>query len=272
MSPRLQMAPAVPMQGPLRLITDAIDRESIGRRATDSMNSQRMVGAIPYELTGTLAVAQTLSAAARRGARVSADGIRLTAADLKQHERRGPGLCHVLFLVDASGSMATKRRLDVAKGAALGLLSSSRQRRDEVALMAFRADGTDLVLPFTRHIAGIERALNDVPTGGRTPLARALLDAAEVLQTREPALLVLFTDGRANVSAGGGDPWEEALGAGSRLRTACAGAVVIDCESGPIVLGRARVLAQALGAECVALDELDDASLTIRIQGRLESL
>lgn len=271
-SPRLQMAPAVPMQGPVRLITDAIDRESIGRRAADSMNSQRVIGAVPYELTGTLAVAQTLSAAARRGARVSAGSIRLTAADLRQHERRGPGLCHVLFLVDASGSMATKRRLEVAKGAALGLLSSSHQRRDEVALMAFRAEGADLVLPFTRHIAGIERALSDVPTGGRTPLARALLDAAAVLRTREPALLVLFTDGRANVSAEGGDPWEEAISAGSRLREACAGAVVIDCESGPIVLGRAKVLAQALGAECVALDDLDDASLTIRIQGRLSSL
>jgi magnesium chelatase subunit D len=271
-SPRLQMAPAVPMQGPVRLITDAIDRESIGRRATDSMNSQRMVDAIPCQLTGTLAVAQTLSAAARRGARVSADSIQLIAADLRQHERRGPGLCHVLFLVDASGSMATKRRLEVAKGAALGLLSSSYQRRDEVALMAFRADGADLVLPFTRHIASIERALSDVPTGGRTPLARALLDAADVLQTRAPALLVLFTDGRANVSVEGGDPWEEALAAGARLRTACAGAVVIDCESGPIVLGRARALAQALGAECVALDDLDDTSLTIRIHGRLESL
>jgi magnesium chelatase subunit D len=271
-SPRLQIAPAAPVQGPVRLITDAIDRESIGRRATDSMNSQRMVDAVPYELTGTLAVAQTLSAAALRGARVSADSIQLIAADLRQHERRGPGLCHVLFLVDASGSMATKRRLEVAKGAALGLLSSSYQRRDEVALMAFRADGTDLVLPFTRHIASIERALSDVPTGGRTPLARALLDAADVLQTRAPALLVLFTDGRANVSAEGGDPWEEALAAGSRLRTACAGAVVIDCESGPIVLGRARALAHALGAECVALDDLDDTSLTIRIQGRLKSL
>jgi magnesium chelatase subunit D len=271
-SPRLQMAPAVPMQGPVRLITEAIDRESTGRRATDSMNSQRVVGVVPYELTGTLAVAQTLSAAAQRGARVSAGSIRLSVADLRQHERRGPGLCHVLFLVDASGSMATKRRLEVAKGAALGLLSSSHQRRDEVALMAFRADGTDLVLPFTRHIASIERALSDVPTGGRTPLARALLDAAEVLQTREPALLVLFTDGRANVSTGGCDPWEEAISAGSQLRKACAGAVVIDCESGPIVLGRARVLAQALGAECVALDDLDDASLTIRIQGRLNSL
>jgi len=271
-NPRLQFAPPAPARGPVRLITDAIDRESIGRRPTDSMNSQRMVGAVPYELTGTLAVADTLSAAARRGARVGAEGVRLSATDLRQHELRGPGLCHVLFLVDASGSMATNRRLEVAKGAALGLLSSSYQRRDEVALMAFRADGTDLVLPFTRHIAGIERALSDVPTGGRTPLARALRDAGEVLKTREPALLVLFTDGRANVSAAGGDPWEEALAAGSRLRTACAGALVVDCEAGPIVLGRARVLAQALGAECVALDDMDGRSLTIRIHGRLESL
>src|SRR3984957_18495380 len=271
-SPRLQMAPAVPMQGPVRLITDAIDRESIGRRATDSMNSQRMVGAVPYELTGTLAVAQTLSAAARRGARVSADSIQLIAADLRQHERRGPGFCHVLFLVDASGSMATKRRLEVAKGAALGLLSSNYQRRDEVALMVFRAEGTDLVLPFTRQVANIERALRDVPTGGRTPLSRALLDAARLMQTREPALLVLLTDGRANVSLDGGDPWEEALAACSMLQAACAGALVIDCEPGPIVLGRARVLAQALGAECVALDAMDATALTLRIHGRLESL
>jgi magnesium chelatase subunit D len=271
-NPRLQIAPAVTMQGPVRLITDAIDHNSIGRRAADSMNSQRTVGTVPYELTGTLAVAQTLSAAARRGARVRPEGIRLTAADLRQHERRGPGLCHVLFLVDASGSMGTRRRLEVAKGTALGLLSSSYQRRDEVALMVFRAESTDLVLPFTRDIVSVERALSEIPTGGRTPLARALLDAVDVLQTREPALLVLFTDGRANVSAEGGDPWEEALTAGSRLRAVCAGAVVIDCETGPIALGRARVLAQALGAECIALDDLDDTSLTVRIHGRLTSL
>jgi magnesium chelatase subunit D len=268
----LRTAPAAPMSGPVRLITDAIDRESIGRRATDAMMSQRMVGAVPYEIAGTLAVAQTLSAAALRGARVDADGMRLAATDLRQHERKGAGLCHVLFLVDASGSMATKRRLEVAKGTALALLSSSHQRRDEVALMVFRAEGTDLVLPFTRHVASIKRALSDVPTGGRTPLSRALLDAAGILQSREPSLLVLFTDGRANVSAAGGDPWEEALGAGSRLRAACAAAVVVDCESGPIILGRARALAQALGADCVALNDLDDTSLTIRIQGRLESL
>jgi magnesium chelatase subunit D len=269
---RLQFAPPGPDRGSVRLVTDVIDRKGVGRRGTESLSSQRVIGAVPFQHTGTLAIPQTLAAAAKRGARADEQGVKLAASDLRQHERRGPGLCHVLFLVDASGSMATKRRLEVAKGAALGLLTSSYQRRDEVALMVFRAEGTDLVLPFTRHIASIEQALSDVPTGGRTPLARALLDATRLMQTREPALLVLLTDGRANVSLDGGDPWEEALAACSALRAACAAALVIDCEPGPIVLGRARTLAQALGAECIALDAMDATALTLRIHGRLESL
>jgi magnesium chelatase subunit D len=271
-SPRLQSAPPGPDRGPVRWVTDVIDREGVGRRGAESLGAQRVVGAIPFQQTGTLAIAQTLATAAKRGARAGEQGVRLARSDLMQHERRGPGLCHVLFLVDASGSMATKRRLEVAKGAALGLLTSSYQRRDEVALMVFRAEGTDLVLPFTRHISSIEQALSDVPTGGRTPLARALLDATRLMQTREPALLVLLTDGRANVSLDGGDPWEEALAACTLLQAACAGALVIDCEPGPIVLGRARVLAQALGAECIALDAMDATALALRIHGRLESL
>jgi magnesium chelatase subunit D len=256
----------------VRWVTDLIDRDRPGRRGGDSLAPQRVVGVVPFENTGTLAIAESLVAAARRGARAGERGVVLAAADLKQHERRGSGRSHVLFLVDASGSMATQRRLEVAKGAALGLLASSYQNRDEVALMVFRAEGTDLILPFTRHIAGIEQALGEVATGGRTPLARALSDADRLLQTREPALLVLLTDGRANVSAEGGDPWEEALAACASLRAACAGVLVVDCEPGPITLGRARVLAQALGAECVALDALDSAALSLRIHRHLERL
>jgi magnesium chelatase subunit D len=256
----------------VRWVTDLIDRDQPGRRGGDSLASQRIVGVVPFENTGTLAIAETLVAAVKRGVRADERGVALAAADLKQHERRGPGRAHVLFLVDASGSMATQRRLEVAKGAALGLLASSYQNRDEVALMVFRAEGTDLVLPFTRHIAGIEQALGEVATGGRTPLARALLDADRLLQTREPALLVLLTDGRANVSAAGGDPWEEALAACASLRAACAGVLIVDCEPGPIILGRAQVLAQALGAECVALDALDSSALSLRIHRRLERL
>jgi magnesium chelatase subunit D len=189
-----------------------------------------------------------------------------------QHGRSGPGRSSVLFLVDASASMATQRRLELAKTAALSLLKSNYQHRDEVALMVFRGEGANLVMPFTSGIEAVEQALNDVPTGGRTPLARALIDAAEVLRTREPSLLVVFTDGRANVSMGSGDPWAESLAACAELKEACAGAVVIDCEPGPIVLGRARQLAAALGAECVALSALEATELTIRIQRRLDTL
>jgi magnesium chelatase subunit D len=266
------LAPPPAERSAVRWVTDLIDRDRPGRRGGDSLLSQRVVGVVPFENTGTLAIAETLVSAVRRGVRADERGVALAAADLKQHERRGSGRSHVLFLVDASGSMATQRRLEVAKGAALGLLASSYQNRDEVALMVFRAEGTDLALPFTRHIAGIEQALGEVATGGRTPLARALSDADRLLRTREPALLVLLTDGRANVSAQGGDPWEEALAACASLRTACAGVLVVDCEPGPIKLGRAQELAQALGAECVALDALDAAALSLRIHRRLERL
>jgi magnesium chelatase subunit D len=258
--------------GATRLVTDLIDSDQPGRHGADAFGRQRIVGAAPFESAGTLAVGQTLVSAAVRGARVTAQGVALRAEDLKSHERRGAGSSHVLFLVDASGSMGTNRRLELAKGAALGLLKSSYQRRDEVALMSFRSDGTELVLPFTRDVPKVERALSDVATGGRTPLARALSDATELLQTRAPSLLVLFTDGRANVGLGGGDPWDETLAAAKPLRSACAGVLVIDCERGPILLGRALVLAEVLGAEYVALGDLDATALTIRIDRRLADL
>jgi magnesium chelatase subunit D len=254
-----------------RFATDVVDRTRAGRRGADSLLGQRATRVIPFE-AGTLAVAPTLNAAARRGARMEAEGVPLLASDLMQHERRGPGRCEVLFLVDASGSMGTQRRLEAAKSAALGLLTSSYQRRDEVALMVFRGDSSDLVLPFTRQVARIEEALREVPSGGRTPLARALLDAADVLRTRESSLLVLFTDGRANVASEGQDPWEQALEASATVRAACSAALVIDCEAGPIFLGRARSLAKSLGADYVGLDELEGSALTLRIHRRLETL
>ncbi len=256
----------------VNLVTDLIDRESSGRRGSGSIASRRATRAIPYDQTGTLAINETLTAAAVRGRRVGERGIELAASDLMQHGRSGSGRSSVLFLVDASASMATQRRLELAKSAALGLLRSNYQHRDEVALMVFRGESADVVVPFTSGVEGVEQALSEVPTGGRTPLARALIDAAELLKTREPSLLIVFTDGRANVSVANEDPWQESLAACAALKDACAGAVVIDCEPGPIVLGRARQLAAALGAECVALSSLEAGELTVQIQRRLDAL
>ena len=83
-------------------------------------------------------------------------------------------------------------------------------------------------------------------------------------------MLVIFTDGRANVSIDAGDPWEEALAACRSLREACAGAVVVDCEPGPIYLGRARQLADALTADCISLEALQASDLAVRIHRRID--
>ena len=256
----------------INLVTDLIDRESSGRRGTGSVASRRATRVTPYDQTGTLAINETLTTAAVRGRRVGERGIALAASDLMQHGRNGPGRSSVLFLVDASASMVTQRRLELAKGAVLGLLKSNYQHRDEVALMVFRGEGVDLVMPFTSGVEGVEEVLTGVPTGGRTPLARALTQAADVLRTRENPLLIIFTDGRANVSLADGDPWQESLAAAAQLKECCAGAVVVDCEPGPIFLGRARQLAAALDAECIALSSLEAGDFTVHIQRRLEAL
>lgn len=266
----LQSAPALSASGVISLVTDAVDRDSTGRRGADALSERRGSRAIPFDHSGPLAVNETLIAAASRGVRTDERGVTLATKDLMQRERRGPGHANVLFLVDASGSMASQRRLQIAKGVALELLKENYQRRDEVALMVFRGEGTDLVLPFTDHVASVERALAEVPSGGRSPLARALVDATQLLRTRETVVLVIFTDGRANVSIDAGDPWEEALTACRSLREACAGAVVVDCEAGPIYLGRARQLADALTADCISLEVLQASDLALRIHRRID--
>jgi magnesium chelatase subunit D len=112
-----------------------------------------------------------------------------------------------------------------------------------------------------------------VPTGGRTPLARALSDAAQLTCARSSSVLVLFTDGRANVaeSAVAGaddsaDPWLQALAAARALADQCSAALVVDCETGPVTLGRARLLAEALKGEWVSLQELESSDMTIRLR------
>ncbi len=258
--------------GVLNLVTDLIGRESSGRRATGSSASRPGSRAVPYDETGALAINETLTVAASRGVRAGAGGVSLSRSDLMQRERSGPGRCHILFLVDASASMAARRRIELAKGAALRLLDSNYQRRDEVALMVFRGESAELRAPFTNNIAAVEDAVSGTPTGGRTPLARALLEASVVLRERDPSLLVLFTDGRANVSHAGGDPWTESLAACETVRASCAGILVIDCEAGPILLGRAGQLARELQAECVPLRALETQDLAVRIHERIGSM
>jgi magnesium chelatase subunit D len=170
----------------------------------------------------------------------------------------------LLFVVDASGSMAAEEVMARAKGIVLSLLADAYQKRDRVGLVAFRGTEARLVLPFTSSVDQAQRRLRTIPTGGKSPLALALAKALEVLTQegrkapgRTP-LLVLLTDGRANISMEGQDPFEEALRHARRLREAKVRSLVVDTDLTWIhSYAYARVLAKEMGAKCLGLAHLE---------------
>ncbi|GLW65469.1 magnesium chelatase [Actinomadura rubrobrunea] len=229
-----------------------------GRRSKARSPHGRVSGARPG--TRDLHLAATLRAAAphQRARGRTGPGLVVASEDLREAVREGREGNLVLFVVDASGSMAARRRMRAVKGAVLSLLLDAYQRRDKVGLITFRGRDAALVLPPTSSVEAGARRLERLPTGGRTPLAAGLLRAAEVLRVerlRDPSrrpLLVVVTDGRATH---GPDP------AAAAALLADVASVVVDCESGPVRLGLAAELGGRLGAEVVRLEDLAAGSL-----------
>lgn len=195
-------------------------------------------------------------------------GLVIRKDDLRLARREGREGNLVLFVVDASGSMAARQRMSAVKGAVLSLLLDAYQRRDKVGLITFRGSAAELALPPTSSVDAAAARLEQLPTGGRTPLAAGLLKAREVLRIerlRDPsrrALLVVVTDGRAtSAGAVGGDPRELSGRSARLLQAAGVASVVVDCETGPVRLGLAGVLAADLGGPAVTLDGLRADSL-----------
>jgi magnesium chelatase subunit D len=230
----------------------------------------------PHGPARRLHLAGTLAAAAphqvRRG-RTGPGGLLLRREDLREARREGREGNLVLFLVDASGSMAARSRMGAVKGAVLSLLLDAYQRRDKVGMISFRGSAAQLLLPPTSSVEAAAARLAALPTGGRTPLAAGLLRADEVLRTerlRDPArrpLLVVVTDGRATArQATRTDPVTAAYQAAGLLAAADVTAVVVDCESGPVRLGLAGRLAGALHGAVLQLDELAAGPLAASVR------
>lgn len=242
------------------------NRYASGKRSTaPNAPRGRVVGVMPDQNPSSLAVGATLRSAALRGS----DDFRVTKSDLHQQVRAGKNANLILFVVDASGSMAAQRRMEAVKGAVLSLLTDAYQQRDEVAVISFRGESAQLLLSPTRSVDLAEQNLRELPTGGRTPLPHALSVALETLaKTGMPPLLVLLTDGKANVALNdGNDPWQESLRFAALLAERGVPALVLDTETGYLRLGKARQLAQALAAECVTLEELSAENLALTIRG-----
>jgi magnesium chelatase subunit D len=249
-----------------------------GRRSRARGDSGRVTGSrIPPGPVGKLHLTATIAAAAphqiRRG-RTSPGGLRLRREDLREARREGREGNLVLFVVDASGSMAARARMAAVKGAVLSLLLDAYQRRDKVGMITFRGSSARLLLPPTSSVEAGAARLAALPTGGRTPLAAGLLRAHALLRgerLRDPhrrPLLVLVTDGRASApsSTNEPDPVTAAHRAAALLAAARVTSVVVDCESGPVRLGLAAGLAQALEGSVLRLEELAAGPLAATVR------
>ena len=166
-----------------------------------------------------------------------------------------------LFVVDASGSMAARHRMEATKAAILSLLRDSYIHRDSVGLIAFRKESAEVLLPFTRSVERAERLLASMPTGGKTPLAHGLRMAYTLCDRllrahrAERIQIICITDGRAT-SGDSENPvaeskqWARILGA---LPVDC---IVIDTETGFIKLGLAKELCKLMNGSYYAMDTI----------------
>ena len=291
-------APNGPLEAPIgasyqvkRLTTslDRLTRGAAGKRSytLTSRKRGRYVRAQPMEgHPDDLAFDATFRAAAPFQYRRKAERTRRKLAfivksqDLhrKVRVRRAANL--VLFVVDASWSMATVQRLEATKGAVLSLLRDAYRRRDQVGLIVFRAATADLVLPPTSSIELAQRALQHIPVGGKTPLSAALLLAHEVCtaaRRRDPEvlpLIIILTDGAGNVSLTGLPAQEEVWQMANLLRQSHLRTIVLNMEDPTHDIGLPYKLANALGGPCYTLPELSTATLAqtareaARIAGR----
>ncbi|MGW6569392.1 putative cobaltochelatase [Streptomyces sp. NPDC054975] len=234
-----------------------------GRRSRARTEHGRTTGAVrPRGALTKLHLAATVHAAAphQKARGRSGPGLVVRRDDLRQATREGREGNLVLFAVDASGSMAARQRMSAVKGAVLSLLLDAYQRRDKVGLVTFRGRDAEVALPPTSSVDAAAARLEQLPTGGRTPLSAGLLKAHDVLRVerlRDPSrrpLLVVVTDGRA--TGGGADPVALAARAARLHASEGTAAVVVDCETGPVRLGLAGDLARELGGTVVTLDEL----------------
>ena len=168
----------------------------------------------------------------------------------------------VVLCVDLSGSMGAPERAEAASGTVLGLLADAYERRDKVGLVTFRGDGATTVLRPTGSVEVARNRLDDLVTGGETPLAAGLDEARRVaeraLDDRSDALVALLTDGRATGVGG----FDAALDAAAAFARSPVDALVLDCERGPNRLGLAARLAEAMGAPLVPVHEVTPTSLT----------
>jgi len=198
-------------------------------------------------------------------------------SDLQRKVRIRKAANLIIFVVDASWSMAVAERMSATKGAILSLLADAYQHRDRVGLVVFQKDRALSILPPTNSVQLAQQALADIPVGGKTPLSAGLSLAYDIFQkernihTDVLPLMILLTDGAGNVSMGNLPPQEEAHRVSDRIRQAGIRSIVINMEHAAFDQGLANALAEHLGGPCYTLHELKADHLYHAVRQELNS-
>jgi len=261
---------------------DRMNRRSSGRRSQTRTETKRgrYIQARPAEgKTSDIAFDATIRAAAPfQNQRRSADdklAFSIRKYDLQRKIRVKQTANLILFVVDASWSMAVAERMSAAKGAVLSLLTDAYKRRDRVGMIVFQKDQAKLVLPPTNSVVLARRSLSDIPIGGKTPLAAGLNMALEVIKREELAhpevrpLMILLTDGVANVSISRMHPQKEAYKIAEKIAGEEIPSVVINMEHREFDKGLASEIADHLEASYYCLSDLQAEKLLQTVRGEI---
>jgi magnesium chelatase subunit D len=253
------------IQNPL----DRINRKQGGRRSRTRTERKRgrYIQARPaMGKTNDVAFDATLRAAAphqnERAEQRKRVAFAIQTSDLQRKIRVKKSANLVMFVVDASWSMAVAERMSATKGAILSLLTDAYQRRDRVGLVVFQKNRATLILPPTNSVQLAQRALADIPVGGKTPLSAGLFMTFEIIQREKMLhpdvnpLIILLTDGAGNVSMTNLPPQEEANRLAEQIAHENIRSVVINMEHAAFDQGLAQNLAEHLKGPCYTLNEL----------------
>jgi magnesium chelatase subunit D len=264
-------------------VLDQIQRSGSGRRSKSRSNSKTgryVASVIPKGKVEDLAFDATLRAAApfqnsRKKESANQNALLIEKSDLREKIREKKLGNLIMFVVDASGSMAAQERMTATKGAILSLLLDAYQRRDRVGMVAFRKNKAELVLPPTNSVELAQKCLSNLPTGGRTPMAHGLMLGMNTIREymrrdqETIPLLTLVSDGRANVNLNGGDPVEEAISVAQAIKAAGIRSLAIDTERDFITFGLVNQICSEMGGKYLRLEELSVEPIVSAVRSNL---